>query len=99
AGTLRFTANTSTARTITMFNGSLDVSSGVTLTMNGANVYGGFLRGAGTFALTGGAVLNGVTTFTSTTINQTGPASISNFANNGSYTIASGQTLTLSYGT
>jgi autotransporter-associated beta strand protein len=99
AGTLRYTANATTARSFTLFNGSLDVSSGATLALDGANVYGGFLRGPGTYDLTGGASLTGVTTFTSTTINQTGAASIANFANNGSYTVGSGQTLTLSYGT
>jgi fibronectin-binding autotransporter adhesin len=99
AGTLRYTADAMTARSFTLFNGSLDVSSGATLTLNGATVYGGFLRGPGSYVLTGGASLTGVTTFTSTTINQTGSASIVNFANNGNYTVGSGQTLNLSYGT
>jgi autotransporter-associated beta strand protein len=98
-GTLRFTSSTTTARTYTMFNGSIDVPSGVTLNMNGATVGGGFLRGNGTYALGGGTTLTGVTTFNSTTMNVTGPATAANFSNNGSITVNSGQTFSMNYAT
>jgi len=60
----------------------------VTLTLNGASVFGGFLRGAGAYAVTGGTALTGVTTFASTTINQIGPGSYTNFTNGGTLAIA-----------
>jgi autotransporter-associated beta strand protein len=97
-GTLRYTASTSTARTFNLFNGTMELSSGATLTMNGATVGGGFLRGTGTYNLTGNASLTGVTTFTNTNLNVTGPASITNFAHNGNLTVNSGQTLSMNYG-
>lgn len=99
AGTIRFTNSTTTARNYTLFNGSMDVVGGVTLSMNGANVFGGFLRGNGLYNLTGNASLTGVTTFNTTTMNVTGPASLANFANNGSVTVAAGQTLSMNYAT
>jgi hypothetical protein len=98
-GTLRYTADASTARTFNLVNGTLEVPTGVTLTLNGATVGGGFLRGGGMFALTGGTTLAGVTTFTNTNLNVNGPTSISNFAHNGNLTVAAGQTLSLNYGT
>jgi hypothetical protein len=51
------------------------------------------------FDLTGGTALNGSTTSTSTTTNQTGPASVANFTNGGSFTVAAGQTLVWNGGT
>src|SRR5262245_13151345 len=75
-GTLRYTTTTSTSRMFTLFDGVLEAASGATLTLNSAAVGGGFLRGAGTLALTGNTVLSGTTTATSTTINQTGPATV-----------------------
>src|SRR5207244_4592761 len=62
-------------------------------------VFGGFLRGPGGYVLAGGAALTGVTTFSSTTINVTGPASATNFSNNGAITVACGQTLSMNYAT
>jgi autotransporter-associated beta strand protein len=97
AGTLRYTANSTTERTFTLNNGSLEAPSG--LTLNGATVNGGFLRGASTFSLTGGAALNGVTTFSSATININGPATANNFANNGAIMVNSGRIFTMSYAT
>src|SRR5439155_11874002 len=76
-----------------------EVPSGITLTMNGAAVGGGFLRGAGVYALTGGTSLVGTTSFASSTINVTGPASASNFSNNAAISIASGQTFSMNYAT
>jgi autotransporter-associated beta strand protein len=83
AGTLRFTATASTSRTITLVGGKLEAPSGVTLTFNGATINGGFLRGTGTFAATGGTTLNGTTSAASSTINVTGPASFVDFTAGG----------------
>ena len=48
AGTLRYTGTTtSRPRTFHLAGGTLEVPAGVTLTLNGAAVNGGFLRGAG----------------------------------------------------
>lgn len=98
-GTLRYTSSTTTARTFSLFNGTLEVPTGVNLSMNAATVGGGFLRGAGTFTLSGGTALTGVATFTNTNLNVTGSASIANFSHNGSLTVASGQSLSMNYGT
>ena len=93
AGTLRYTATLDTARTFNLTGGTLEAPVGVTLTLNGAAVNGGFLRGAGSFELTNGATLNGVTTLTSTTLAQTGPVAVTNFSNGGNFTVAAAQTL------
>ena len=93
-GTLRYTANTTSARTFILNGGTLDVSGGATLTLNGATVGGGFMRGAGTFALTSGTALSGVTTFGTTTLNQTGQAALTNFTSGGTLTNAAATTLT-----
>ena len=98
-GTLRYTASTSTGRAFTLNAGALEAPTGVTVTMNGASVGGGFLRGAGTFALAGGTALNGVVTATSTNVNLTGPASVANFINGGNFTVGAGQTLAWNGGT
>ena len=90
AGTLRYTANAATARTFNLAGGTLEAPAGVTLTLDGAAVNGGFLRGAGTFAVTGGTVLNGATTASSTAVTVTGPASFVNFTNGGRLTVAAG---------
>src|SRR5205823_11121075 len=98
-GTLRYTASATTARAFNLLNGTLEAPTGVTLTLNGASVGGGFLRGLGTFALTGNSALAGVTTFTTTNLNVTGTASATNFSNNGTVTIASGQSFAMNYAT
>jgi fibronectin-binding autotransporter adhesin len=66
---------------ITLNAGSLSVPAGSTVTLNGASVAGGFMRGAGTFVLTGGTMLTGVTTGPSTMLSQTGPTTYMNFTN------------------
>ncbi|MDB5319303.1 MAG: uncharacterized protein JWN40_934 [Phycisphaerales bacterium] len=99
AGTLRFTASTTTARTFSLNGGALEAASGATLNLNGAAVNGGFMRGAGVFALTGGTAISGANTASSATLNQIGPASVNNFTNNGQFTNAAGQTLTWNNGT
>jgi autotransporter-associated beta strand protein len=98
-GTLRYTASSSTARTFALNGGVLDAPTGVTLTLNGAIVAGGFLRGGGTYVLTGGATLTGANSATSTTINQSGAATVTNFSNGGAFTVAAGQTLEWNSGT
>jgi fibronectin-binding autotransporter adhesin len=89
-GTLLYTANATTARTFNLNFGTLSVPSGVTLTLAGAAVNGGYMRGTGTFALTGGTTLSGVTTFNTTVLRQTGPASFVNFSNAGTLTVSGG---------
>jgi autotransporter-associated beta strand protein len=83
AGTLRYTADATTARTFNLTGGSLEAPSGVTLILNAAAVNGGFLRGTGTFAVNGGTVLSGVTTASSTQVNLTARGSFVNFTNGG----------------
>ncbi len=83
---LLYTASDSTSRTFNLVSGAVEAGSGVTLTYNGAAVTGGFLQGAGTHVLTGGASLSGTTTFAGATINQTGAATLTNFTNGGSLT-------------
>jgi autotransporter-associated beta strand protein len=87
AGTLRYTASATTARTFSLAGGTLEAAAGVTLTLNGAAVNGGFLRGSGTFAVTGGTSFSGTTTFSSTTVSQTGPGAYTNFTNGGKLNI------------
>jgi fibronectin-binding autotransporter adhesin len=92
-GTLRYNADATSARTFTLNAGVLEAPAGVTLTLNGAAIGGGFLRGAGAFVLTNGTALNGVTTLTSTTLAQTGTVAVTNFSNGGNFTVSAGQTL------
>jgi autotransporter-associated beta strand protein len=89
AGTLIYNGNTTTSRTF--FNsGTLTAPTGTTVTLSGASVYGGFLRGFGTFALTNGASLVGTSTFNSLSTTLTGTGSYVNFSNGGALTIAAG---------
>ena len=88
AGTLRYTADATTTRTFNLAGGKLEAPAGVTLTLSGAAVNGGFLRGAGSFVVTGGATLSAATTLNGTTINQTGPASYTDFTNGGTLNVA-----------
>ena len=69
-----------TTRTFTLNSGTLEVPTGVTLTLNGAAVNGGFLAsgGTGNFVLTGNAAVNGSTLFGGTTVDVTGPATLTN---------------------
>jgi autotransporter-associated beta strand protein len=89
-GTVRYTATATTARTFTLNSGALEAAAGVTLTLNGAAVGGGFLRGAGVFAVNGGTAVSGASTANSTTVNVTGPATFTNFSNSGALTLAPG---------
>jgi autotransporter-associated beta strand protein len=92
AGTLRYTASASTTRTFNLAGGALEAPGGVTLTLDGAAVNGGFLRGAGTFAVTGGTVLTGTTASNSSHVNATGPAAFVNFTNGGPLNVTAGPT-------
>ncbi len=94
-GTLNYAGTTTTARTITLNSGTISVAAGQTLTLNGAAIGGGNLYGPGTFALTGNALLSGVTIQNSAAISITGAASLSSISNGGQMTIASSLTSTL----
>jgi autotransporter-associated beta strand protein len=70
---------------------SLTAAAGATIQYDsGAQVFGGFLRGPGTYVVTGGATLSGVTTLNSTVLSQTGAGTFVNFSNGGPFTIAAG---------
>ncbi len=90
AGTLLYGATASTARTFNLNYGTLQASGGTMVTLNGAAVNGGFIHGPGTFTVTGGTALSGVTASANTVINQTGAGSFVNFSNSGSLTVAAG---------
>ena len=91
AGTLVYTGTSSTSRTYTLdTGGTLQVAAGQTLTVAGGRVNGGFLRGPGTLAVTGGTSLTGLTTYASAQVSVTGPATLTNFSNGGPLTIAPG---------
>jgi autotransporter-associated beta strand protein len=94
AGTLIFAGSTSTSRMFTLNSGTLAVpAGGTTLTLNGASVFGGFLHGAGTFAVTGGTAIRGSATASSTTVSVTGAGSFTDFSNSGSLSMAAGPSL------
>jgi autotransporter-associated beta strand protein len=78
--------------TLRLSGGYVTVVSGATATYNGAAVMNGFLDGPGTFVVTGGAALSGVTTSASAVISQAGPASFVNFTNGGSLNVAAALT-------
>jgi T5SS/PEP-CTERM-associated repeat protein len=88
-GTLRITGNNTVGGTFNLGAATLEAATGVALTLSGAIVNGGFLRGAGTFAVTGGTLLSGGSTFNSTTVSATGAATFANFSNSGSFTVTS----------
>jgi autotransporter-associated beta strand protein len=89
-GALSYTGSSTTGRAFALFSSSITVAAGQTLMLSGATVGGGFLRGTGAYAVTGGASLTGVTTLASTTINQTGAGSYTNFTNGGTLSVAAG---------
>jgi autotransporter-associated beta strand protein len=95
-GTLQFAGTPTTARTFNLNFGTLAAAGGATATLNGAAVVGGFMRGPGTFALTGGAVLSGVTVQSSAVLNQTGPASYVNVSQGGQLGIGPGINVSMS---
>jgi len=94
AGTLRYTGSSWTTRTFNLNSGTLEVTGGSTLSLNGSTVGGGFLRGSGTFALTGNTAIFGSTSLTSTTISQSGLVTLTNFTNGGTLINNAGATLT-----
>jgi autotransporter-associated beta strand protein len=89
-GTLLYTGTPATSRTFNLNFGTLAAASGATVTLNGAAVVGGFVHGPGTFGVTGGTVLSGVTSSANAVINQSGAGSLLNFTNGGSLTVAAG---------
>jgi len=100
AGRLTYTGSTTTARTFNLTGGTLEAASGVTLTLNGAEVYGGFLRssGSGNIAVgANGATLSGTTVFNGTTLNQTGGnLDAINLTFGGTHAVGAGRTFSLS---
>jgi T5SS/PEP-CTERM-associated repeat protein len=91
-GTLRYTATTSFSQTYNLNFCSLEAASGVYLSLSGAAINGGFLRGAGTFLVSGGTTFGGTSTAASTNINVYGAATFQNFSNSGTFLITSGPT-------
>ena len=89
-GILRYTASATTTRSFNLNSGFLEVPAGVTLTLDGAAVNGGFVRGPGTVAVGGGAALTGVTTAASAVVAVTGPATLTGVTNGGALTVATG---------
>jgi autotransporter-associated beta strand protein len=89
-GTLTYIGTTAGSRAFTLNGGKLTAAAGQTVTLNNSTVAGGFVAGPGTFAVTGGTVMAGVTTAPSAAISQTGPASFLNFTNGGSLFVAAG---------
>jgi MYXO-CTERM domain-containing protein len=90
-GTLAYSGSaTATGRAFTLNSGALSVTSGQTATLNNCTIAGGFLRGTGTFALTGGTILSGASTFNSSVVSVTGQATFVDFSNGGALTVAAG---------
>jgi T5SS/PEP-CTERM-associated repeat protein len=87
-GTLRYTAGSQYTQTYNLNFCTLEVVSGATLTLNAAAINGGFLRGAGTFAVSSGATFAGTSTGVSTTLNVlNGAGTFQNFSNSGTFTV------------
>ncbi len=74
------------------------VTSSNALTVNGT-VRNGSISGAGTVTLGGNGVMSTISTATSATVNQTGPATVVNFTNGGQFNNNATQTLAWSNGT
>jgi autotransporter-associated beta strand protein len=94
-GTLAYIASTSTGRTFTSNNGAISVAANQMLTLNNALIGGGFLSGPGTYVVTGGTLVSGVTIQPSAVVNQMGAASFVNVSNGGALTVAAGLTSTM----
>jgi autotransporter-associated beta strand protein len=90
AGTAQFAASQVTGRTFNLNFGTLSATPGTTVTLSGAAVNGGFLRGPGAFVVTGGTVLAGVTSQPDAVLGQTGPGTFVNFTNGGALSVAAG---------
>jgi autotransporter-associated beta strand protein len=85
-GTLDFVA-----ATVSVGFGTLTADAGATIQYDaGTSMVGGFLHGPGTHVVTGGAVLNGSTTYNSTVVNVIGAGSFINFTNGGSFNVTTG---------
>jgi autotransporter-associated beta strand protein len=92
-GVLNYTANASTSRSFALAGGSIATSAGVTLTVNGGTLAGGYVGGAGTFATdpTNGARFVNSTALPSVNITSNSPNDrFTNFTNGGKLTIAPG---------
>jgi hypothetical protein len=85
-GRLLVTASTTTVRSFTLNTGSIQASSGATLTYQGANITGGFLRGPGTHSIGQSSILNGVTSLPGSNVVQSGTVNVNTFTNSGAFT-------------
>jgi fibronectin-binding autotransporter adhesin len=92
AGTLAYTASTSTSRTFNMSGGTITIPAGKTLTLSGSTVANAYLDGAGAFATgASGATFNGVFTTPSVTLTSTNAADrFLHFDNSGALAVAAG---------
>jgi hypothetical protein len=92
-GTLSFTGTTATARSFNMNGGTVAVTGGHTVTLNGGTVSAAMLDGAGTFATdaTNGARFVNVTTLTSVAVTSNSAADqFVHFTNSGALNVAPG---------
>ena len=89
---------TSSSRVFDLNDGSLGVGAGATLTLNGAEIDGGFLKGPGTIATVAGAstLFSGSQAAASLTISALGADAFVNFAEKGTLNLAAGSSVTLS---
>ncbi len=91
-GTLNYTTTTATTRSFPLTGGTVSVSAGQTLTLNGSQVSGGYLAGPGTFA-TGapGVQFANMTIRPSATVNSNNSADLFlNVSNGGIINVAAG---------
>jgi autotransporter-associated beta strand protein len=98
-GRLHFTANTTSARQYFLNSATMQINSGVTLTLANAEINGGFLSGPGTITTSTGpafsTAFDGITTQTSLTINAMGADSFTSFSNNGAIVLSNQATTEL----
>jgi autotransporter-associated beta strand protein len=91
-GTLLYTASATTARSFTLTAGTIAVAAGQTVTLNGAQVGGGYLNGPGAFATgAAGAQFASMAFRPSTAVTSNSPADqFLNISNGGALTVAPG---------
>jgi autotransporter-associated beta strand protein len=91
-GTLLYTASATTARAFTLTAGTIAAAAGQTVTLNGAQVGGGYLNGPGAFATgAAGAQFASITFRPSVAVTSNSPADqFLNVSNGGGLTVAPG---------
>jgi autotransporter-associated beta strand protein len=91
--TVTYTATNTAHNTFVLDNGTLSAPSGVTLTLNGGQISGGFLAGSGTFATSAanGATFEDMTSLASVTIASNNASDqFVNFTNSATLNVAAG---------